>query len=155
LGSQQLLLLQQWHLLIHATGTPSSTPNCESRSVSLLLIEIVINRSSRCDENDAMAAVLEGFSQRLRRIESTLEGHRNVLVVGGGIVGASIALQLSRQGCQVCLVEADGMQPIHIEMTIHIALFIIRGCTHPARPYWSAQPNRRRTVAQLANHGHG
>ena len=60
------------------------------------------------EDDAAVAASLEGVSQRLRRIESSLDGQRRVLVVGGGIVGASIALQLTRQGCQVCLVEADG-----------------------------------------------
>ena len=51
--------------------------------IYLVLIESVTVCSS-CDENEAVAAVLERVSQRLRRIESSLEGHRSVLVVGGG-----------------------------------------------------------------------
>ena len=53
-------------------------------------------------------AALEAIAQRLGRVESKLEPQRSVLVVGGGIVGTSIALQLTRQGCRVCLLEADG-----------------------------------------------
>ena len=105
---------------------------------------------SICDENEAVAAVLERVSQRLRRIESSLEGHRSVLVVGGGIVGASIALQLTRQGCQVCLVEADGKPRHSVALCSHASDWLHSSC-----PCWSAQPSRRRTAAQPASHGRG
>ena len=117
--------------------------------IYLVLIESVTVCSS-CDENEAVAAVLERVSQRLRRIESSLEGHRSVLVVGGGIVGASIALQLTRQGCQVCLVEADGKQSRNQAFRAQASDWL-----YLSRPCWSAQPNRRRTAAPPANHGHG
>lgn len=110
--------------------------------------------ASSSEQDDEIAAALEKFSQRLCRIESRLDTSCRVLVVGGGIIGSSIALQLTRQGCRVCLVEADG-EPSH-QSSRPLRRPAI-DCTSPADTdlVCRAQQNRRRTAAQPVNHGRG
>lgn len=79
-----------------------------SVSLSSSACSDAVVQGSSAGGNDTIAAALQRILQRLRCIESRLDGNQSVLVVGGGIVGASIALHLTRAGCEVCLVEADG-----------------------------------------------
>lgn len=74
--------------------------------------------STKCEQGVSVPGALEAIDKRLRRIECTMsaEPERSVLVVGAGIVGASIALQLSRQGCSVTVLEADA-QPASYSST--------------------------------------
>jgi glycine/D-amino acid oxidase-like deaminating enzyme len=53
-------------------------------------------------------AALEEISRRLDAIEHRLAPRKRVIVVGAGIVGAAVAMELARAGgCEVTLLEAD------------------------------------------------
>ena len=96
-------------LLGAVAGFAAGSAGCVAAAASLRAASA---DASSSEQDVEIAAALEQFSQRLRRIESRLDTSCRVLVVGGGIIGSSIALQLTRQGCRVCLVEADG-EPSH------------------------------------------
>ena len=64
---------------------------------------------------------------------SPFAAHRNVLIVGGGLVGASLAIALDAAGCQVTLVEAAAprvsAQPSYDERNLALARATVNGLT--------------------------
>src|ERR1700677_4637284 len=64
---------------------------------------------------------------------SPFSAHGNVLIVGGGLVGASLAIALDAAGCRVTLVEAAApradAQPSYDERNLALARATVNGLT--------------------------
>lgn len=74
------------------------------------------------------------------------ERTRDVLVIGGGIAGASAAAELARSGADVCVLEAEMRPDYHStgrSAAIYIQNFgnrVIRGLTGASRAFFDAPP---------------